>query len=236
MINSGSKLNKVDEEEIGDAIKLKNSVRRLKTVAGVSITTAFVVCIIALVELFLILKLAYPETIQTITYLNEEGVVVSEDSVSSIPTISQSSAFLRSCIRKTFKITSGSYQEDLKDSSYCYDSRTEVSVAERIKVLVDQYFLSRSIVGGLEVKDLQVSYINSLTGTGTNVGFCSVDIRQSVPEAQDCRAYSFEADLDAINYQTGIKSPLKYKGNIALVITNRASDERGQYIHILQAE
>ncbi|MEL0638804.1 hypothetical protein V6259_18900 [Marinomonas sp. TI.3.20] len=236
MAQKGNDFENTDGVSACSSDKLKKSVGRLRAIASISFTTAFIAVIIALLELFLILKLAHPSTIQTISYLNDEGVLVTENAISSVPTISQSSSFLQSCLKKTFQVTSGSYDDDIKQASYCYDSRTEPFLRKRIGEIVDSYFSSRKIVGGFTVDRIGVSYVNSYKSVGHDIGFCTKDIFKAIPEANDCRSYDFTVYLDAINYQTGKTAPIDYKGKVALVITNRASDERGQYIHILQAE
>lgn len=224
-------------EPIGDSDSLLDQVKSARRLSVIMISIAFFVSISMFVGMVIIFKLAKPEVREFISYINDEQRVVTEESISSIPTINSSRIFVRECLRKIHQFASNSYAQTLNEAQYCMDPTAFDDLKLDSAKLVDSYFTQRGIVGGFTVNEMKVDYTNDISSPSP-IGpqGCSRALLGRYPGSLNCRTYSFSIDTIATNYATGRKSPVKFDGFVNLIIGNRRDMPNGMYIQFIYSK
>lgn len=228
------KTSEVRSDAIGDSESLTDQLSSARRLSVIMISIAFFGTIALFICMVLVFKLAKPEVREFVSYINDEQRVVTERSITSIPTINSSRIFVTECLRKIHQFASNSYTQSLDEARYCMDPIAFEDLKLDSAKLVDSYFTQRGIVGGFTIDDIKVDYTNDISAPSPfGLQGCSSALLGRYPGSINCRSFSFQINSTASNYATGKKSPVKFQGYVNLIVGNRRDMPNGMYIQFI---
>lgn len=214
----------------GNAVKNFTKNRRL---IAILFTMVFFSMLTNFIQAVVVSRTAQPKTNTILTYINDDGVLVSEESVSSIPTIWMSERFIEGCMRKLFTLDSSGYESQMQEARYCFnDVSFKETSSDIVNKIIYPLFVDTRARGRVTAENISTSFIynSRLAPSDTN---CSQRRIDQFDNVVDCRRFEVSLDLDATFFEKDKGTRTTRSFFIDLYILPRAYASNGMYIYLI---